>query len=762
MCLCMKFIHAQPCTITIKGKITDANSVNALDDATVIVTETQQSTYTDANGRFQLVGLCSGKITLSVSHIGCEPLLVAIYLRADTLLKIRLNHLEQELNEVEVTSAKKESHETQSAVTIESKKLESLRGLSLGETLKRVPGIYTLSTGATISKPVIHGLHSNRVLIMNNGVRLESQQWGSEHAPEIDVFSAKKITVVKGASSLRYGSDAIGGVILIDPNPLPILHGIGGELNVAAFSNNAEGNVSGLLEGCHHRLPAFSWRVQGTYRKGGNSRSPDYWLGNTAVEEGNFSAAMGYKKSRYGVEVFFSRFQTKIGILSAAHIGNVTDLLSSIERGNPASASNFTYGFGRPYQQVIHYFAKARAYYQNRKGDDFSFTFSWQDNERKEFDVPHFYQQDKSKPGFFFQIQTIGANAEYRHRKVKNFSGTVGVSAITQTNNFKYGYFIPDFRSVAVGVFAVERWTSNKIEVEAGLRFDYKWAEYFVRTTSYKFDTSLNFFSPSGNIGLEHHVSEAFSWRMNFGSAFRAPAANELFADGVHHGAATYETGNRYLKPEQSYNLSSSFNANTKYVQVGVELYTNYIANFINLVPVQPPKLTIRGAFPSFEYRQQNALLSGSDIDFVIQPLKGFELYNKTSLLFARNTNTKDWLEQMPPLRFENGIRYTHFIGKVFREVSAGAGVVNVLKHSFIPLSVTDYAQPPAAYWLLNIELNATVVVNRNEFNIGVSADNLTNNKYRDYLDRFRYFADARGVNAALRFGWKFFKPQHD
>ncbi len=753
---------AQSCSLVIKGRVMDANSVNALDEATVVIKETQQSAYADAVGKFQFTGLCAGRYTLAISHIGCNTQFIELDLQRDTVLKIKLNHRESELSEVQITGAKKESHQTQSAVTIESKKLDELRGLSLSKALEKVPGIYSLSTGATISKPVIHGLHSNRVLILSNGVRLEGQQWGSEHAPEIDPFAAKKITVVKGANSLRYGSDAIGGVILVDPDPLPTRHGIGGEVNLAAFSNNAEGNLSAMLEGCNHRVPALSWRVQGTYRKGGNSRAPDYWLGNTGIEEGNFSAALGYKKSKYGVEAFYSRFQSRIGILGAAHVGNLADLLESIKRQNPATAAGFTYSIGKPYQKVVHNLAKLRGYYQSQKAGDFSVQLAWQNNVRSEYDIPHFYQQDKNRPGFYFQIQTINADFEWRHKPVKNLSGTFGVSGVTQTNNIKHGYFIPDLWSLGAGVFAVERWTKNNFEVEGGLRFDYKWAHYFVRNTAYKFDTALMFFAPSGNIGFEHHAKENFRWRMNFGSAFRAPAPNELFADGVHHGAATYETGNRTLKPEQSFNLSASLDYQSAFFTMDMEVYTNYILHFINLVPVQPPRLTIRGAFPSYNYVQQNALLSGADIDFSLHPQKGLVFYNKTSLLFARNTDTKDWLEQMPPIRLENGVRYTAAIsGKKLKEVYAGANVVNVLRQTFLPAQTNDYAPPPPAYWLLNFEAGLNFDFGLNKFSLGINLDNAANYKYRDYLDRFRYYADARGINCALRLKWEFFKPEH-
>ncbi|MBL0310063.1 MAG: TonB-dependent receptor [Bacteroidetes bacterium] len=754
-------VHAQDCNIVLKGKVLDENSVNALEDATVVIVETQQSVITDAKGRFQFKSLCTGKMSISISHIGCESQLIVLELNTDTLIKLKLNHHHHELDAVEVTASKKESHSTQSAVTIDSKELNQLSGLSLAKTLERIPGVYSLSTGATISKPVIHGLHSNRILMMNNGVRLESQQWGSEHAPEIDPFAAKKITVIKGANSLRFGSDAIGGVILVDPNPLPVKHGIAGEVNLAAFSNNAEANISATVEGCHHRVPAFSWRVNGTYKRGGNSRAPDYWLGNTGIEEGNFSVAAGYKKPKAGVEVYYSRFQTRIGILAAAHTGNLADLQAAIERRDPLIPASFTYTIGRPYQSVVHHLAKVRAYFQHKKLGDFSVTFSFQNNVRKEYDIPTAAVQDKQRPGFYFQIQTFNLDADWQHHLGKYVSGTFGISASTQTNNFKYSYFIPDFWNYGTGLFLVERWVKDKFELEGGLRFDYKAGQYFIRTTSVQYDTSLQFYAPSGNIGFEYHAKENLAWRLNFGSAFRVPAPNELFAFGVHHGAATFETGNANLRPEQSFNLSTSANYQSKYFSLNAELYTNYIRRFINLVPVQPPRLTIRGAFPSFDYRQQDALLSGSDFDFTIHPYKGLDVYNKTSLLFARNLATKNWLEQMPPLRFEYGLRYSISFSRKLKEVFAGAAVIQVLKQSLLPNQTDDYAPSPPGYWLLNFDAGVRFESKQNNYSLSVNIDNAANAKYRDYLDRFRYYADARGINCALRFTWNFFIPEH-
>jgi len=136
----------------------------------------------------------------------------------------------QELKSITITGGviKRDQITTAIKTILSGAELEATRGLSLGESLKSIAGVNSLQTGPSISKPVIHGVYSNRVLIMNNGVRQEGQNWGNDHAPEIDPFIATKVTVIKGAASIRYGSDAIGGAILLDPKDLPAQPGIGG------------------------------------------------------------------------------------------------------------------------------------------------------------------------------------------------------------------------------------------------------------------------------------------------------------------------------------------------------------------------------------------------------------------------------------------------------------------------------------------------------------------------------------------------------
>ena len=242
-------ISTAQCVLQVSGIISDQDTRERLTEATVSIRELNRAVTTNAKGEYVLTGLCQGAYTIVVSHVSCKSTVLHIDLKEDLHRDIELNHAAAQLQEV-VVKASAGVGGTAVAAELKGKALEATRGLTLGESLRAINGVTTLQTGTNIYKPVIHGLHSNRVLILNNGIRQEGQQWGSEHAPEVDPFLANRVTVIKGASSIRYGGDAIGGVVLVEPKLLPYgSASILGEVNTAFFSNNRQGVISAMVEG---------------------------------------------------------------------------------------------------------------------------------------------------------------------------------------------------------------------------------------------------------------------------------------------------------------------------------------------------------------------------------------------------------------------------------------------------------------------------------------------------------------------------------
>ena len=207
----------QECPYNFSGKITDSDTKENLQGALIKISTINLTTTTQKNGSFLFTKICGGQYSITVSHINCETINLIVDIKNDTAINFVLPHHANYLKEVVVNSEKRKDLNTVAKSEMKAKELFQQAGQSLGETLKSLPGLNSIQTGPTLSKPVIHGMHSNRLLILNNGIRQEGQQWGSEHAPEIDPFIATRISVIKGAASVRYGSDAIVGVILVEP-----------------------------------------------------------------------------------------------------------------------------------------------------------------------------------------------------------------------------------------------------------------------------------------------------------------------------------------------------------------------------------------------------------------------------------------------------------------------------------------------------------------------------------------------------------------
>ena len=658
-----------------------------------------------------------------------------------------------EFQEVIVIGKKEQRREIVSLPQTEiiGKELDRTRGASLGEALKNIPGVYTLQSGPSIFKPVIHGLHSNRILIINNGVRQEGQQWGSEHAPEIDPFVATKLSVIKGPASIRYGSDAIGGVILVEPAPLPTAVGVDGEVNLVGASNSKMGVSSGIVQGAFgKKLTGLSWRTQSTFRRAGNSETPHYYLENTGFKEIDFSETVSYVKKNYGVELYYSEFNTKLGIFSGTHAETLPDLIAAINRPRPITPSYFSYKIDRPYQQVKHEFFKVGAFLKLKNDNRIELQFARQHNVRSEYDYLPLTGQ--TNPELYLSLVTHSLDLTYKHKIKKNISGTVGFNGISQGNVRKYQLLIPNFRNYGAGIFMIEKWTKNRLTIEAGIRYDYRWLRAYMldNTTAKEITPTFQFKNFTETVGALYHLTEIISWSINAGTAWRAPTVNELLSNGVHQSAVSYEIGNANLKSERAYNFSTSINYQGKKISGEIGFYNNSINGYIYLKPDLTFIHTIRGAYPAYTYTQVKAIFRGVDFSATCKISNSFSITSKLSLLFARNTTILDYLILVPANRLENILKYALGDKGKLKQACVSISTLFVAKQTRVPAN-SDYASPPVGYTLLNADLWFSILVKQQHISISMSATNILNVAYRDYMDRFRYFNDEPGRNFTLR-----------
>ncbi len=753
------YIIAQDCQLSLSGHVEDADTHEKLQGATVQLVETNRLVTTDAKGDFIFDTVCPGIYHILLTHSDCDSLLTEINLSKTEHLDLHLPHIRKLMGDVIIDVHKGVSN-TGFRKELQGFRLEQTRGLSLGESLSRLNGVSMLQTGNNISKPVIHGLHGNRLLTINNGVRQEGQQWGNEHAPEIDPFIADRLTVIKGVDELRYGTDAIGGVILVEPKALRNSPGYHGEVNYIFSHNNGQHVASLLWEEALQKKPAFRYRIQGSAKIGGNIRTPHYRLNNTGNRELNYSITAAWKKEQFSSEIFYSHFSGKIGIFTGSHIGNLTDLTNAIEISSPSSVflGEKTYSIQRPSQEIAHDLIKSKSQFLFQE-HRFTVQLAGQINRRKEFDILR--NRENTKPQMDLSIQTISEEFTWEHPKKNGFTGMGGLVMQQQQNRYVGRYFIPNYTSTAYGIFYLEKWNNKNWECQAGLRYDDKQLQtQRLRWNSNEINHNFRFNTAAASLHLLYQSNEHFKWNTGVSLSSRAPHVNELLSDGIHHGTATYEKGDIQLKPERSVHFSIGLDWQDHLQKMALEvlIYSNRIHNFIYLQPrPEQPVLTIAGAFPLMQYMQTDALLQGSDISFRISPFTRWETSVKCSFLQARNLATNDWLVWMPANRFSQEVIYRFRDRKKIKHAYISTEVSHVMRQYNTPdesKGKQDYKAPPPAYTRVDMQASLTISVCSKPLVVSLGIRNLLDTVYRDYLNTMRYFMDEMGRNISIR--WKY------
>lgn len=746
--------QAPDCRHVLRGHVIDDHDGTMLGFAHVVLVGSGRSIATDENGRFTFEGLCTGRHMLRFSHVGCITREKELMLTGDTTVTLHLEHHVVQFNEVEVAAARPDEHVGQSHVQVDKAEMEKRGGSGLAEMVAHLPGVSVLRTGPTIGKPMIHGLAGNRVLTLNQGVRQEDQQWGNEHAPSLDPLSSDRITVVKGAASVQYGADAIGGVVSTEPVELPVKAGLNGELRMMGGTNGRGGGGNGLLQGGVKGVQGLGWRVQGSGRYFGDQQAPDYVLSNTGLRDGGGSAAIGWRNPRQGVQLYYSLFERELGILRAAHIGNLSDLRNAIASGRPWYTAPFGYDIDVPRQYVRHQLAKAEARRFLSERDQLVFTYAFQLDERQEYDMR---RGGRSKtPALDLRLRTHTGDLVLKHYLSDHIHGKLGVSGTHQENVNVPGTgvrpLIPNYRKQSGALFLLEHIDLHEdLELEAGARLEGTVLDVFTYTSTQEFITPRHdFLNHAFSAGLNWSIRDSLRLRTNISTAFRPPHVSELYSEGLHHGSAAIEIGDATLGSERAVKATADLEAFALQgaLRLDLTLHASRIDGFIQLRP-DGYRLTIRGAFPEFRYVATDVWMHGLDASAEWTFLPRWALRARLSMVRGRDLLADTWLFQMPADRMENGLVYRAERAGAWRGVELAMTATEVWRQRRMPEGL-DFMDPPKAYRLIGLSASIARPFAKGELRIGLEGYNLLNTAYRDYLDRFRYYADARGTDLTL------------
>lgn len=747
---------AQDCDLTIRATLLDKETRAPLEGALVYVNG--HNTFfaiSDSQGAFIIDNLCPKKYHLQISHVGCNEEVFYVSIESDTGITFYLNH---KIHGLEGFKLKRKKRKTAlESTTLVPNNYANSTNKDLGKLLENISGVGTLKNGNTLSKPIIHGMFGNRLAIVNQGVVHSGQQWGIDHAPEIDPLMAGKITLVKGVAAVEYQSSSLGSLVLLESNKISDEPHIHGEARTYFETN---GRSKGVNMQVHQNLKGIKWRLMGTFKNGGDNKTPSYFLKNTGHQQNNtsFQLEKNFGKN-FSSDLFISSFDSKMGILRGSHLGNLTDLTQAMHRDVPFyTDSFFSSELTAPSQKVHHVLLKFHFKWILGKRLVLDASFFRQQNHRKEFDVRRGGRSET--PALSLRNYT-----NYWEIKSKSiigdkwvFKNGIQATEIKNTNLPETGILplIPDYFTNKFGFFSMVQYSSSETFVNMGGRVD--WEDRRVATISRTYPRKLvrydkEFFSASIHGGVSHMIQENIQIQYNVGLVFRNPEVNELYSFGLHQGVSGIEEGNPNLGHETSFKNSLSLQTEiAKKMGFKVLVYNQNIKNFIFLVPENEFRLSIRGAFPVFKYNQTDAHIYGADAEMNYQLTKSFNLDATYSYLVGTDQTTGNPLIYMPPNNLNLQANYRINKLSSFRNILLKTNLRYVGKQNRYNKG-QDFLAPPNAYFLLGFGANTDLFKNNYKMTIFMEVENLLNTIYRDYLNRQRYFADGLGTN--VQFGFR-------
>ncbi|WP_299048580.1 TonB-dependent receptor [uncultured Polaribacter sp.] len=784
--LCNQFtIAAQDCNLTFKGKVSDFHDSSPIVGASVHILTSNKYTTSDLDGVFEFKNLCTGKIVIEIKHLACETKRISLNLQKNVTREFYLEHHLEELNEVVVTS------NTKTAVTsieqsIKQNTIDHFTDGSLGDALNTISGVSSLNTGNTIVKPMIHGLHSSRLLIINNNVRLYDQEWGDEHAPNVDLNASGKIDVIKGSNTLKYGSDAIGGLILIKPKKYAANDSIFGSTLISLNSNGLGRSLNSEIVKTYDA--GYYAKLQINNRHSGDFKAPNYFLNNTGLESLNASFAFGKNGFEKGFNAYYSFVNNKLGILRASHIGNVGDLVNAIQSDEPLIQDDFSFNIIAPRQEITHHLAKVDFYKRFKDFGKLSLQYDFQSNRRKEFDLRR--GNLRNTPVIDLSLLTTSIQSDLQVDSFDNLKLNTGILLRYQQNDaISTGVrpLIPDFEKYDAGFYTIGNYSLNEnLELNAGVRYDFSYINAQKNYLKADWNTTFNydelfpqfetgvsnatqiatnpeftFHNVSASLGLAKQFKNDVALVFNYGLASRVPNPSELFSDGLHHSAARIEIGMLTIDKEVANKFILSLERNNTNFGFSINPFYKKIDNFIQLIPTGITT-TIRGAFPVWEYNQVNAQIFGVDVDINKKIDTLWDYNGSLSLLQGDNLTENISLINIPAANFSNSISYTN---KDLNELFIALKQTTHLRQNqfpdynfstFNPVTrqdvFVDISTPPNGFTLFGLQTSAVFsAFKKNDLKIEANVNNLFNVSYRNYLNRFRFFADELGRNVNIK-----------
>ncbi len=777
LCLCVGVTANPPVDkASLRGTITDAVDGNSVVGASIYFPSLRVGTVTNQEGLYTIENLPAIKTTIQVSYVGHQTIIQEVDLRSVNTLDFVLHENNAMLGEVVVTgltgSALAEKSPTPVSV-VSTRFLQETSSSNIIDAIAREPGVSQITTGSGISKPVIRGLGYNRIVVVNDGVRQEGQQWGDEHGIEVDGQSVGSVEILKGPASLMYGSDALAGVLILhDEALLPLGHM---HANIASEYQTNNGLFDYTLNFAGNKNNVV-WDVRWSEKMAHAYKNKyDGYVYGSQFRERALSGMLGLNRKWGFSHLKLSAYHITPGIIEGERDETGAFIKPVFVDGEAdealATSHDFhSYSHPMPYQQVYHYKAVSENSFVLGDGT-LKAVVGYQQNRRQEYEEI----ATPDDAALDLRLNTLNYDVHYLSPEWDGWKLATGISSMWQhSENRGEEYLIPDYRLLDIGGFASVTRSFQRLTLSGGLRYDHRRLHSYalMEEGEQRFeDFTRNFSGLTGSLGAIYNFADGLNLRANISRGFRAPNISELGANGVHEGTFRYEIGNHQLKSEYSWQADLGLDYSSKIFSAQLSLFANHIDNYIfleKLTDAQGREVIIDDE-AAYQNRGEDARLWGGEVLVDIHPIEQLHFQNTFSYVNAQRLHQEadaKYLPMTPAPRWTSDLRYEIIRdGQTLNNLYVSVGIeYNLRQNHFYGVGGTETSTP--AYTLLNASAGVDVLHRGQKlFSVFLTGNNLTDAAYQSHLSRLKYApinerTFRRGVfNMGRNFGLKIVVP---
>ncbi len=719
---------------SIIGTITNTNN-EQLFGVEIYAIKLHKGTTSNEDGSYAFKNLPNGSIEIVFSFIGYTSVIKTIVLEGgEKVLDLVLTPSVFEMDEV-IVSTPFNKLQSENVMKVEHKSVKQLQkqgATTLMQGISSIAGVSQISTGTNIGKPVIRGLSSNRVLVYTQGIRLENQQFGGEHGLGVNEAGIESVEVIKGPASLLYGSDALGGVLYLNPEKFAKANTVESNMASKYFSNTLGSNTTYGFKASAEKFKFLSRLTYNSHR--------DYTIPsgdrvrNSRFEEYDFKTGIGLDGTNFSSEIRYNYTLSNIGLPEG-----IEDKMTTVS-------------FVAPYQRIENHVLSAHNHFFF-KDSSLDINVGYVANNRKEFEDEHEEEEEHEKenhdeilaPALHMKLKTFTYDAKYHLPKLGKVESIIGVQGLSQTNtNFGEELLIPNASVNDIGAFTTASIKWNKHIIQGGFRFDSRTItterqviedhqhEEGEEEEERIFEAiNRSFSSFTASLGYKTNLFDIITTRLNLASGYRAPNLSELSSNGVHHGTNRFEIGNTNLSNEQNFQVDLAL----EYKNEHIEFYINGFYNTINDYIFIEPTGEIIDENNVYAYTQDNANLYGGEAGFHFHPhpLDWLHIESSFETVTGKQANNA-YLPLIPANTWKNTLRTefknTNWLTNSYASLR--------LESTFAQKNVSVFETTTGSYNLVHFSLGGKVTIANTIFDVNFNINNMLDTEYIAHLSRLK------------------------